>query len=277
MNNFIIRAITGVLFVAIMVGCIMCSPLSFLVLFTIITALTTWEFCTIMNNRGDVNINRLMATLSAAYLFVACWCASTAPSPLLFVPYIMAIVYLLFNELYRNNEHALNNWAFAMMSQLYIALPFSLLNILEFWQCPVPGLFALALFIFLWCSDTGAYCTGSLIGRNKLFPSVSPGKTWEGSIGGAAVAIAVSQLIATLAPLVDIDELHSRFFWAGMALTVIVFGTWGDLVESLMKRRLGIKDSGHALPGHGGWLDRFDSSLLAIPAVVIYMLCWFIE
>jgi phosphatidate cytidylyltransferase len=118
----------------------------------------------------------------------------------------------------------------------------------------------------LWASDTGAYCVGSLIGKHPLFKRISPNKSWEGSVGGAVLAIGISMIFAHYD-----TSLYSTLQWAGMALVVVVFGTWGDLVESLMKRQLGIKDSGNILPGHGGMLDRFDSSLIAIPAVALYL------
>ena len=286
MKNLVVRAVTGVLFVVVMVGGIMYSPVTFAILFALVTGCATWEFCTIVNARGDVRVKRTMCSLSAMYLFAATWfvcLGGTLELLVLYVPYILAILYLTILELYRKSEHAINNWAFTFMSQMYVALPMSLLNVIEFNS--VIGYYVLAVFVFLWCSDTGAYCTGSLIGRHKLFPSVSPGKTWEGSIGGGVVAIAVSQLICVyasdVAPALPafsevFDEMPymDNVFWAGMALTVVVFGTWGDLVESLLKRRLGIKDSGNVLPGHGGWLDRFDSSLLAIPAVAVYVMGW---
>lgn len=117
----------------------------------------------------------------------------------------------------------------------------------------------------MWASDTGAYCVGSLIGKHPLFKRISPNKSWEGSVGGAVLAIGISMIFAHYD-----TSLYSTLQWAGMAL-VVVFGTWGDLVESLMKRQLGIKDSGNILPGHGGMLDRFDSSLIAIPAVALYL------
>jgi phosphatidate cytidylyltransferase len=129
-------------------------------------------------------------------------------------------------------------------------------------------------------NDTGAYCIGSLLGRHKLFPRISPGKSWEGSIGGAVVVLAVAYLLyvfdsGQLSYLADAGFRSSGMLtleqWLGLGLVVVVFGTWGDLVESLFKRTLGIKDSGSILPGHGGMLDRFDSSLLAIPAAVIYL------
>ena len=121
-------------------------------------------------------------------------------------------------------------------------------------------------------NDTGAYLCGSLFGKHKLFPRISPGKSWEGSIGGGIIVICVAVLIWYLTDQYGVNDIAlNPLEWAGLGLTVVVFGTWGDLVESLFKRTLGIKDSGSILPGHGGMLDRFDSSLLAIPAAVIYL------
>jgi phosphatidate cytidylyltransferase len=116
-------------------------------------------------------------------------------------------------------------------------------------------------------NDSGAYCCGSLLGRHKLFPRISPGKSWEGSIGGAVFVLVAAWAISSFLD----GQMLTLPEWLGLGLTVVVFGTWGDLVESLFKRTLGIKDSGNILPGHGGMLDRFDSSLLAIPAAVVYL------
>jgi phosphatidate cytidylyltransferase len=160
-----------------------------------------------------------------------------------------------------------------MLAQMYIALPFSLINVLAF-NATSEGyvafntLLPLSIFIFLWVNDSGAYCVGSLLGRHKLFPRISPGKSWEGSIGGAVFVLAAAYAISYF---LDTDQMLAMPVWLGLGLVVVVFGTWGDLVESLFKRTLGIKDSGNILPGHGGMLDRFDSSLLAIPAAVIYL------
>ena len=164
-----------------------------------------------------------------------------------------------------------------MFSQLYIGLPFALLNVLAFINVPQESsvtyysIFPLSIFIFLWLSDTGAYCVGSLIGKHRLFERISPKKSWEGSIGGGVVAIGASFVLAHYFPAISMLE------WAGLALVVVVFGTWGDLTESLLKRQLHVKDSGTILPGHGGMLDRFDSALMAIPAAVVYLyvLAWF--
>ena len=158
-----------------------------------------------------------------------------------------------------------------MLSQMYIALPFALLNVLAFHSDETASLsqynaiLPLSIFIFNWVNDTGAYCTGMLFGKHKLFERISPKKSWEGSIGGGIFCIIASFLLSHFFPFM------SNGVWIGLALTVVVFGTWWDLTESLLKRRLGIKDSGNILPGHGGMLDRFDSAILAIPAAVVYL------
>lgn len=282
MKNLIIRALTGVIFVALLVGCIVWHPYTFAALFAVISALTTWEFGTIVNRNADLQVNRFITSVSSAYLFIAVLSYNVnLMDATVFIPYLISIMYLMINELYFDRKNNIQNWAFALMSQIYIALPFALLNTMSFVNMPdscfLPQLvyyywYPLALFIFLWSSDTGAYCFGSLLGRHRLFPRVSPKKSWEGSIGGTLVALLASQIIATYIPFCDgLQEHYSRYVWGGFALTVVIFGTWGDLVESLLKRRLGIKDSGNMIPGHGGMLDRFDSSLMAIPAVVIYI------
>lgn len=273
LKNLFVRTLTGIAFVALLVGCILWSHTSFTLLFTVITGLSVWEFCQIVNRRSDVQVNAMICTVTGVYLFVAVsgFCSNLTPSGV-FIPYLLSIIYLLVSELYLKSSHALNNWAFTMMSQLYVALPFATLNVLAFQPessysmgIIYNSIIPLSVFVFLWASDSGAYCFGSLLGRHKLFPRISPNKSWEGSIGGGAVALSISQVFAHFEPSLNAWE------WLGLALVVVIFGTWGDLVESLMKRQLQIKDSGNILPGHGGMLDRFDSSLLAIPAAVIYI------
>lgn len=277
MKNLIIRAITGALFVIVLVTGIVLHPYSLLALFAVITALTVWEFTTIVNRHMHLHVNRFITTVAATYLFVAVWAFNTnLMGAEVFIPYLISIIYLLVSELYFDRPDNIQNWALALMAQLYIALPFASLNTLCFIGTPA-GVsyyywYALSLFIFLWANDTGAYLFGSWLGKHRLFPRISPKKSWEGSIGGGLTAIAASQVIACFVPFAEtLPSLTSHLLWAGLALLTIVVGTWGDLVESLLKRRLGIKDSGNILPGHGGMLDRFDSSLLAIPAAVVYI------
>ena len=265
MKNFIIRTVTGVIFVAAIVASFL-RPEAMVLLFSIITGLTIWEFTGLVNEREHVTVNRFICTVAGVYFFYAMtyFCsdlyAGVAKS-VVFIPYLVTIVYLLIAELYLKQDDPIQDWAYTMLSQMYIALPFSLINVLAF-TANSSGLVAfntllpLSIFVFLWVNDTGAYCVGSLLGRHKLFPRISPGKSWEGSVGGAIFVLAVAYLIGWL---------------DNMPIADVVFGTWGDLVESLFKRTLDIKDSGSILPGHGGMLDRFDSSLLAIPASVVYL------
>lgn len=201
---------------------------------------------------------------------VMAFCTNLSGSKI-FLPYLLLIMYLMISELYLKKENPVMNWAYSMLSQLYIALPFAMLNVLSFHTSPMDTsvsynpILPLSVFVFIWLSDTGAYCVGSLIGRHRLFERISPKKSWEGSIGGGIVAIGSSFIFAHYFPIMNMAE------WAGLALIVVIFGTWGDLTESLLKRQLHIKDSGAILPGHGGMLDRFDSALMAIPAAVVYL------
>lgn len=282
MNNFITRTITGVLFVAIIVTCFL-RPEAMILLFALVTGLSIWEFTGLVNERENVNINRFICTVAGVYFFfcIAGFCSNLTGSAV-FIPYLLTVVYLFISGLFTKNEDPINDWAYSMMSQMYIALPFACINILAF-RAFANGfiqynlLLPLSVFIFLWLNDTGAYICGSLLGKHKLFPRVSPGKSWEGSIGGAIIVMGIAALLAwvdqsmLLAKFGAVETGLSTIEWMGLGLTVVVFGTLGDLVESLFKRTLGIKDSGNILPGHGGMLDRFDSSLMAIPAAVVYI------
>lgn len=282
MNNFIVRTLTGVAFVAVLVASIVYSPFSFGALFAVVSALSTMEFCNIVNKQAGVQTNVFISILASLMLFFAIFAYSCGyanavllmPSSV-FLPYLLTIIYLLVSQLYSGRENALASWAFTMMGQLYVALPFALLNSIAFVPYPQSPMgvayifmYPLAVFLFLWSSDSGAYCVGSLLGKKipyRLFPSISPNKSWIGSIGGTLLAVGVGAIISRFEPSLTLLQ------WMGFGLVVAIFGTWGDLVESQIKRQLGIKDSGNVLPGHGGMLDRFDSSLLAIPASLIYL------
>ena len=276
MKNFIVRPITAVFFVAAIVTCFLRAE-AMILLFALVTGLTVWEFTGLVNDRDSVTVNRMICTVAGVYFFFAmAGYNSGIVSAGVFIPYLITLIYLMVAELYLKQEDPVHDWAYTMLSQLYIALPFSLLSVLAFrsvgsdivytWHVP------LSVFVFLWINDTGAYLCGSLLGKHKLFPRISPGKSWEGSIGGGILVIAIAVLVWYLTEQYNMNDLQlSAIEWAGLGLTVVIFGTWGDLIESLFKRTLGIKDSGNILPGHGGMLDRFDSSLLAIPAAVVYL------
>lgn len=276
-KNLITRSITGILFVAIMVTSFLQS-VNMIVVFALITGLATWEFTGLVNEYKHVNVNRLITTVAGVYFFLAVAGVNSGAiqTNAVFVPYLLTIIYLFISGLYTKSSDSVNDWAYTMLSQMYIALPLSTINVIAFRQA-ADGLnyyyylLPLSIFIFLWTNDTGAYCTGSLFGKHKLFPRISPAKSWEGSIGGGLLVLIVASVMYYIESQGENLSGLNLIEWLGLGLVVVVFGTLGDLVESLLKRTLGIKDSGNILPGHGGILDRFDSSLMAIPASVVYL------
>lgn len=161
---------------------------------------------------------------------------------------------------------------FKMMTGLvYLALPIGLLLTFVLQENPHPKGLLLGLIILIWTTDSGAYLVGSKIGKSKLFPSVSPNKTWEGAIGAAISSLAVGFLLH------QIFNEYSLIFWVGASIIIWLIGMYGDLVESSMKRMYHIKDTGHILPGHGGFLDRFDSFIFVIPFILVWMkMCGYI-
>lgn len=271
MKNLIIRALTGIIFVVVLVSAICIHPIFFLILFCIITGLTLWEFGSLVKHYENANLQRAVNVLGGVYLFIATFVyANGLTDGKIFLPYLLFIMLTMIAELYYKAPNPINNWAFTLFAQIYCAGSFSMLNFIGA-EPGTPGvmsytpLFIMAIFIFVWLDDTGAYLVGSLIGKRKLFVRISPKKSWEGFFGGLILVLASSQAFAWFAPEI------SRLNWLGLATTVVLFGTWGDLIESLLKRTLGVKDSGHILPGHGGMLDRFDSVMLAVPASYIYI------
>ena len=271
MKNLIIRALTGIIFVVVLVSAICIHPIFFLILFCIITGLTLWEFGGLVKHYENANLQRAVNVLGGVYLFIATFVyANGLTDGKIFLPYLLFIMLTMIAELYYKAPNPINNWAFTLFAQIYCAGSFSMLNFIGA-EPGTPGvmsytpLFIMAIFIFVWLDDTGAYLVGSLIGKRKLFERISPKKSWEGFFGGLILVLASSQAFAWFAPEI------SRLNWLGLATTVVLFGTWVDLIESLLKRTLGVKDSGHILPGHGGMLDRFDSVMLAVPASYIYI------
>lgn len=276
MKNFITRTITAIVYVVALVGCTVWNPLSAFFFFALVAGATVWEFATVVNNHYGANVNRSMNVMAALILCgtVWEWKVGAADYSRTLALYGFTMLYIIIIELYRREEDAIKNWALSFAAQLYIALPLSLIPLISIhYDSTASGIayewiYPLSIFIFLWTNDTGAYLVGSVLGRfvpYKLFPRISPKKSWVGSIGGGIVTVIAATVIWHIVGGLTLPE------WLGLGLVVVLFGTWGDLVESLIKRQLGIKDSGNVLPGHGGMLDRFDSALLAIPAAAIYL------
>lgn len=272
--NFLTRTVTAIVFASVMLFCMLKGAAWFVGLFALITVLSTIEYTGLANKHKDANTSRLWATVAAFTFYAAIVGLSAGQgTAILFLPFVFTLMVIMIRELYFKKPSPINDWVHTLFPVIYIALPFALTSLLAFdAQGPDSGyspVIPLTLFVFLWCNDVGAYCTGCTIGKHKLFERISPKKTWEGSIGGTVLTMVAAFLLHKFLP--DWYSFMPVWVWIGMALVVVVFGTWGDLIESLMKREMGIKDSGKILPGHGGMLDRFDSALLAIPATVVYL------
>lgn len=278
LHSLIIRTLTGAIYVLLLVGCTIYSPVSAFFFFAVVAAATLWEFGTLMNTHLEARMPRPINAMAGVVLVAAVWLSAIASpqTSQMFALYGLLLLYIIISSLYRHSEKPLKDWALCLASQLYIAVPFALLPLLSIIYDASSStlaynwIYPLALFIFLWVNDTFAYLCGCSLQKYipaKLFPRISPKKSWIGSIGGGLFTLLAAIIIWWWQP-----ETMPLLRWLGFALVVIVFGTWGDLVESLIKRQLGIKDSGNVLPGHGGMLDRFDSALLVIPASVIYFI-----
>lgn len=277
-SNFITRTLTGLVYVALLVGSILGGPLWAFFFFSALGAATVWEFCSLMNRHYGASLVPHIQALAGLVLGGGIWLQLVGGknSTAMFALYALLMLYVFVSELYRRAADPIRNWALAAMAQLYVALPFALMPMLCIFFDEAAGrplyvaVYPLALFIFLWVNDTGAYLCGTTLSRyfpTRLFPRISPGKSWVGSIGGGLLTLAASVAVWYFSqPSFTLPQ------WLGFALVVVVFGTWGDLVESLIKRHIGVKDSGTILPGHGGMLDRLDSALLSIPATVAYLL-----
>ena len=274
MKNFVTRTLTAIGIVVVQVLCTYFSPLSLAALFLLLTALSVNEFVHIISQRSEISVSRPIVIVGSCYLFFAFWLNSLTrgESLVVFFPYLIFLIYCYIKELFGKHPNPIANLGTIMLSQMYVVLPLSLINVLAFtpFECyhseaPYYAI-ALAIYIFIWVNDTGAYLSGITLGKHKMFPRISPKKSWEGAIGGALATIVSALIVSHFYTFMDLWQ------WIGMALVVVVTGTFGDLTESMIKRHLDIKDSGHILPGHGGFLDRLDSMLFAIPAVVAYLL-----
>lgn len=271
MNKLLVRILTGAAFGIVLLGAIIYGHTSFGALFTIVTMLAVNEFCNLIHEHKKTTFSTLIAVIGGGYLFFAFYAKAhlgITDTTLLFAPYALLLVYMFIRRLFSTEGSSLDNYAYFALSQVYAALPFALLNTLSTvgamgntYNYALP----LAIFVFIWCNDTGAFFVGCSIGRHKMWERVSPKKTWEGTIGGFVVAMIAGYVMSLF-----FTQLNA-WQWMGMAAVVAVAGTYGDLIESCMKREMGIKDSGNILPGHGGMLDRFDSTLLAAPCAMIYL------
>lgn len=265
LSNLSQRVIVGVLGAAVFVGSICFSEWTYFLLFLGLTLLGIAEFYKMVRVQG-IRANRMMGYVLGGLFFVSMFFVRRDVVPGEVIYLSLPVLFLTFIiELYRKQPQPFTNVAFTIMGVVYVAGPFGLLHLLAYLEGEYSWQPILGLMLLIWASDTGGYIAGKNFGKHKLFERISPGKTWEGWAGGTLFSIGVGYALAFF--FTDL-ELYQ---WVAMAVIVSVFGVLGDLTESMLKRSLGVKDSGTLLPGHGGLLDRFDSLLMAIPFIVAFL------
>ncbi|MDR3706214.1 MAG: phosphatidate cytidylyltransferase [Paludibacteraceae bacterium] len=269
MKNIAQRSITGTVFVILLVGCILFNQYSFGVLFLIISGLGVLEFNKLLSHKfSSAGVSPLLAAASGSVLFLSIFLfVSGTVSYRVFALYPLIVIFAFIAELYRKKENPILNWALFVLGQVYIALPFAMLSAIAFAQGAgkYNPILLLAFFVTVWVYDSGAYLVGMALGKHRLFERISPKKSWEGFFGGVFFALAAAYVFSLFEPCMNVIQ------WLVFSLLIVIFGTFGDLSESLLKRTLGVKDSGNILPGHGGILDRFDSILFASFIITIYL------
>lgn len=279
MKNLIQRSITGAIYVALICASVLAGGWYYIAFFGLLTVLALNEFYNLSNSStGGENVTTLIVdVVGGLILSIGLGCVNMALMPpfttavvggTFFTLYLLYLLVRLVMQLYSQESSPLTNLAYSYMGQMYIALPLGLMSM--YYTLNDGKALLLLMFIMIWLSDTGAFLVGSMIGKHKLFPRISPKKSWEGFVGGVIFAIAAG--IAAKLCLPDYFETITTGSLCGMGFVIGIFATWGDLVESLIKRTLGVKDSGNILPGHGGILDRIDSLLLVVPASLLYLI-----
>ena len=265
-NNLTQRTITGLLGAAGIITGICLSEWTYFAIFFIICLFSLLEFYKLAGLDG-FNPQKTFGTICGIFVYSLSFFIEKQILPtkyyIIIFP-LVSFVYLI--KLYKKFERKpFTNIAFNFLGIFYVAVPFSLLNIAVFDNGEYKYQIIFGCLFILWASDTGAYFAGTFFGKRKLFERISPKKSWEGFIGGALLALAFAYGLSYY-----FDSL-TFIQWFVVALIIIIGGTFGDLVESLLKRSMEIKDSSDSLPGHGGFLDRFDGLLISAPFIVAYL------
>ena len=265
-NNLGQRLLTAVVGAAVIIGAIYFNAWAYFAIFCIICVMTQWEFYKLVGLDGMIPL-KTWGTFCGFVLFALTFLDSQQ----LIKPEVYFVLFPLFSfiffiKLYKKDEKKpFTNIAFTFLGIIYVALPFSLLHFVVF----SPGYYSWQILIgcllLQWSSDVGAYFAGVSFGKTKLFERVSPKKSWEGSIGGTLLALLMAFGLS------HFFEDLLLWQWLCIAGIIVIAGTYGDLVESLFKRSIEIKDSGASIPGHGGFLDRFDSLLLSAPFIIAFL------
>lgn len=271
LKNLITRAGAGAVYVLIVLLGVLGGRFSFIAIFGLLVGIALYELYRMMEKNTSHAISKIFNITSGIAIFLSVFlylediCLYALPA------FILLYLLILFaTAIFINRHDILHAVIYSFFGQMYITMPLSLLMFISYQHASASNgysyVLVLAIFVFIWINDTAAYLFGSLLGKHKLIERISPKKSVEGFVSGIVFTLAASLIFAKL------FSDYSLIFWMGFALITSLFGTLGDLFESLIKRTYEVKDSGHLIPGHGGILDRIDSLLMAIPAIFLYLM-----
>lgn len=265
MSNFWQRTLFGIVFIAILIGAIIYDAITFRVLFLLIAVSALDEFFKIVKTEtAQPNLIAGRIVGIATYILLSAIAFGTLPYK--YISIIAALLLIIpIAELYRNKQQPVINIALTCFGIFYTIIPFALLNFISTTELHYNPEIILGYFILQWSSDTFAYLVGITMGKRRLFERISPKKSWEGFIGGGLLTLVAGYIISVYFHSLSCTD------WIIISFIIVITGTLGDLVESLLKRTYNLKDSGNIIPGHGGILDRFDSLLFAIPFIWLYL------
>ncbi|MEO8886951.1 MAG: phosphatidate cytidylyltransferase [Mucilaginibacter sp.] len=267
-----LRAITGFFFIIVMLGSVLLGQYVFDVFYLVLGAFCLWEFYSNVK-KSSIKPNLATGLLGGVMIYLVYAIinyhhdAFHTGLPVL-LPVVLSFIFI--QELFKKHDAPFTNIAYTYLGIFFTVVPFTFFHALGYINGGFTFHFPMAFLLMLWANDTGAYLVGSKLGKHKLFERHSPKKTWEGFVGGmlitAGAALWISHYFADIPPVQ----------WVIVGVLISCFGTLGDLVESMFKRSIDVKDSGGLLPGHGGLLDRFDGLLIAAPIVYTYLYVYFI-
>jgi phosphatidate cytidylyltransferase len=265
-SNLTQRIVAAIIGVTIIVSGILYSEYTFWFVFLFISIMTQYEFYKLVGLNGNLPLS-IYGTICGVAINAFTFFIEKEVLPFRYYYWIIPLMATtFFIKLFkRKDPKPFENLGYTFLGLIYVALPFAMVNELAIERHHYKPLLMLGILIILWVNDSGAYFVGTILGRRKLFERISPKKTWEGFFGGAICSLLVALLFAKYYTPLD------WWKWLVIAGIIVVTGTLGDLVESLFKRSIAIKDSGSVIPGHGGFLDRFDGLLLSMPFIITFL------
>jgi phosphatidate cytidylyltransferase len=276
LGNFYTRTLTAVWIVIFILGGFWLHPVSFFITGLLLLAGAQYEYYVMIKNTG-IRPQMISGIIAGSSLYIiSTLVASELAGSEYFLVLVPIALIIMIVELFRKQEKPFDSLAHTFFAIFYIALPFSMFPFSAFSRTGFSSLLAhpdivfspgivVGFLLLLWANDTGAYITGIAIGRHRLLERISPKKSWEGFIGGMVIAILAAWLLSGWLGIMDTAG------WIVISLIISIAGTFGDLIESMLKRSIGVKDSGSILPGHGGFLDRFDSAIISFPLVYLFV------